>query len=528
MSGLSASAPKGAGSNVRPLSPLPLKIPGLQSALAATMGGLDQPNHSNDSGVYIPNLPVEGYGNGSIYPDSAFPDSTVDEKFPDAAFDSHMSKRNNGEITCWLLDTRTLWPGTNIFSASGAAEALSLISLPEQNVVTTKMFIPDARTSLGSALLKRLYISQTLGIPWKDVKLGRKHDKKHGKPCAVDGAGRPIAGIDFNISHQNGLVTLIGWDGRKQHRRNSLGGVDGIISPSSALDKDQVMVGVDIVCVNERDDFRTIDSEGFDGWVDIYDSIFSDEERWSMKYDADYVTLLDGSILTSEDLGRHDRCISRNKDITVTTQAGKEVTFNSELLLEAKLRRFYTFFCYKESYIKLAGEALLAPWLKQLEFFNVRSPKPGTQARCSTHGTWGEELDDIEVHLHGRPVTDVKMKIQAFEENFMLGTAMQGNIQGLDIPSYKKLDLNSDVLAFAEDHLKSKDKPTDDDVKTPMLDAEELPARSMEPIGETKAPIVAFDDAPFEEVSDLPATPVKDMFGALAIGAPMAQAVQAP
>ncbi|KAF2770723.1 putative phosphopantetheinyl transferase [Teratosphaeria nubilosa] len=356
------------------------------------------------------------------------------------------------EITCWLLDTRNMWKGDNILSAQGAAQCLSLISLSEQNTITSKMFISDAKMSLGSALLKRLFISQTLEIPWKEVKLGRKGHEKHGKPCAVDDVGRPIDGIDFNVSHQNGLVSFIGWNGRRRHRYSPGGHIQGVMSPG--MKKENVMVGTDIVCVNERDSAATtIDMEGFDGWVDIYDSVFSDEERWCMKYDVDYVTLLDGTILQASDIGRHDRCISRHKDIILTTPAGRNVTFSSEQLIDAKLRRFYAYFCYKEAYIKLAGEALLAPWLKQLEFFNVRTPKPGVPARCSTHGVWGEEVDDIEVKMHGKHVDDVKMKIQAFEEDFMLSVAIQGNIQGLKIPAFKTLDLQKDILAFTQDFL---------------------------------------------------------------------------
>ncbi|KAK4540131.1 hypothetical protein LTR36_009796 [Oleoguttula mirabilis] len=356
----------------------------------------------------------------------------------------------NPEITCWLLDTRTLWPGENICTASGASYALSLISLAEQNIITAKMFVADARMSLASALMKRAFISKTLDIPWKDVKLARKGHEKHGKPCAVDHIGRPIGGIDFNVSHQNGLVTLIGWNGQRNHRYSPNGHIQGVLSP--AIRRDDVMVGADIVCVNERESAQTtIDMEGFDGWVDIYDSIFSDEERWSMKYDVDCVTLLDGTTLSAHELGRHDRCISRHQDISLTTAAGRHVTFSSEQLIEAKLRRFYTYFCYKEAYIKLAGEALLAPWLRQLEFFNVRSPKPGCQARCSTIGTWGEEVDDVEVKMHGRVVDDVKMKIQAFEEDFMLSCAIQGNIQGLKIPAFHKCHLEKDILSCAID-----------------------------------------------------------------------------
>ena len=352
---------------------------------------------------------------------------------------------NQGEITTWLLDTRSLWPGQKITDSREAVEAMSLISVAEQRSIRGKLFVADARMSLASALLKRVFISQTLGIKWEEVRLGRKGNEKHGKPCAIDSVGRPIAGIDFNVSHQNGLVALIGYNGQSNHEFTPSGMVYGMISPTT---KDEVMVGVDIVCVNERDDYRTINEEGVDGWVDVYEYVFSAEERWSMKYDVDYITLYDGTILTRDDIGRLDRCNLRHKDLSVTTPKGKKHNFSSESIIEAKLRRFYTFFCYKEAYIKLAGEALLAPWLKQLEFFSVRSPKPGVPARCSTLGTWGEQVEDVEVHMHGKQVHDVRMKIQAFEEDFMLSTAIQGNIQGVKVPAFQSLDLQRDIMRF--------------------------------------------------------------------------------
>ncbi|KAH0025689.1 putative phosphopantetheinyl transferase, partial [Aureobasidium melanogenum] len=337
-----------------------------------------------------------------------------------------MTDSNLLGLTCWLIDTRTLWPGQHIKDA--ASDTLHLLSKDERDVVLRKIFIADARMSLASALLKRLYISRALSIPWKDVKIARKGDPTHGKPCAVLPGGS-FAHIDFNVSHQAGLVSLVGWN-------------------PPAGQSQSALVGTDIVCVNERDDYRTIDQEGFGAWIDIYEDVFSEAERWDMKYNVDYITLLDGRIIQGDDLGRVDRCVQRNKDLNITLPTGESHSFNSDILIDAKLRRFYSFFCYKEAYIKLAGEALLAPWLKELEFQNVRSPKPGTVARCSTHGTWGEKVSDVEVVLYGGKVEDVKMTLQAFEENFMLATAVQG-LQGLEAPPFTKLDLESDVIAFA-------------------------------------------------------------------------------
>lgn len=330
--------------------------------------------------------------------------------------------------------------------------------MAEQKAISTKMFIQDAKMSLASALIKRLYISKTLDIPWKDVKLARKGDQKHGKPCVVDASGRPIEGIDFNVSHQAGLVALIGWNGHSKRRYGNDGGIEGSLrSPEKETFESEVMVGVDIVCVNERDDYRTIDAEGIEGWVDIYDFVFSDEERFSMKYNVDYVPLPDGTILSQEDVGRHDRCMYRNRPLSLRTQSGKQVSFTSNEIIDAKLRRFYTYFCYKEAYIKLAGEALLAPWLKHLEFQNVRSPKPiGLINPSAEKGTkWGEVVEDVEVHLHKKTVEDVRMGIVAFEKDIMLSTAVQGKgVEGLRVPEFTMVDLRRDVLAYAHKFLK--------------------------------------------------------------------------
>jgi 4'-phosphopantetheinyl transferase len=281
--------------------------------------------------------------------------------------------------------------------------------------------------SLASALLKRLYVSKTLSIPWNEIRFGRKRDPKHGKPCALLPDGKP-APIEFNISHQAGLVALVGYP---------------------TLD---VEMGVDIVCVNERNDFRLIDQEGFDGWVDVYQEIFSEEESWDMKYNTDSFKLLDGTEVTSEMLGRHDRCCVRDQQLTATFPTGEKRTFSSDLLIDAKLRRFYTFWCFKEAYIKLDGEALLAKWIAELEFKNVRAPRPGTVARCSAHGTWGEVVGDTEVWLKHKRLEDVRVEIQAFEEQFMLGVAAKPS-QLIDgrLTGFEKLHLD-DVMEWASEH----------------------------------------------------------------------------
>ncbi|KAH9881111.1 hypothetical protein J1614_001605 [Plenodomus biglobosus] len=348
-------------------------------------------------------------------------------------------------LTCWLLDTRSLWPGKKITDSESAREALTLITPEEQQNVTRKYHIADARMSLASALLKRLFIHHTLGTPWKDIKFSRKRDPTHGKPCAVLPNGSP-APVEFNISHQAGLVALVG----------------------CRTDQVDVELGVDIVCVNERNDLRTIDQEGFNAWIDIYSEIFSHEESFDMKYKGLSFPLLDGTVVTPEMLGRHDRCCTRGQDMAITLQNGEKRVVSSDLLIDAKLRRFYTYWAYKEAFIKLDGEALLAKWIPRLEFKNVRPPAPGSPPRCSTHGVWGERVSDAEVWftvakggegprgVNGKEgesmrLEDVRMEIVGFEEGFMVAVAIRGSIEGDEggLTAFKGLDLESEVLDVA-------------------------------------------------------------------------------
>lgn len=328
-------------------------------------------------------------------------------------------------LTCWLLDTRSLWPGARIEESAG--EALKLVSATECENVKRKYHIADARMALGSALLKRLFVSKSLEIPWSQVRFGRKGDPKHGKPCCIQPDGS-FAPIEFNVSHQAGLVALVG------------------------CKMTEIELGVDIVCVNERNDYRLIDEHGFNGWVDVYQEIFSPEESWDMKYNVEPFKLLDGTEITPADIGRNDRCCVRNEELTAVLGSGEEVTFSSDLLIDAKLRRFYTFWCYKEAFIKLSGEALLAKWIKELEFRSVRAPVAGTAARCSTHGSWGERVDDVEVWLHQKKLEDVTMEIQAFEEDFMIAVAAKPStkLPPEGFPAFESLDLEHDILAASK------------------------------------------------------------------------------
>src|SRR5262249_33336031 len=48
--------------------------------------------------------------------------------------------------------------------------------------------------------------------------------------------------------------------------------------------------------------------------------------------------------------------------------------------VDVRLRAFYALWCLREAYVKMTGEALLAPWLAELEFRRFRAPAPGPAA----------------------------------------------------------------------------------------------------------------------------------------------------
>jgi len=134
---------------------------------------------------------------------------------------------------------------------------LDCVSSEEQLKAKKFYFIRDARLSLGSSLLKRLFVVRTQALPWAEVTFSRIGHEKHGKPCfAPDGRKHQV---DFNVSHQAGLVTLVG------------------CAANDAL------IGVDITCVNERNEKRMIDKEGFESFVDMHVEVFSQADLEAMK-----------------------------------------------------------------------------------------------------------------------------------------------------------------------------------------------------------------------------------------------------
>jgi 4'-phosphopantetheinyl transferase len=309
--------------------------------------------------------------------------------------------------------------------------------------------------SLASALLKRAYIAKVTGLRWSQIEFTKRGHPIHGKPCWLPPSEGEWPMVDFNVSHQAGIATLVG-----------IVAANGYASQDS---EDHCLVGCDIVMPHERSDFASIQASDFEDYTETYCEVFSPEELFDITYTlpSNSVTLLNGERLSADTLGRHDRAITLDQPMSATLPDGRVEEFTSDLIIDAKLRRFYTFFCLKEAYIKLVGEGLLAPWIKECEFRNVHAPTPGS----STQGAWGgrtsggrsfvskmlntpriDEAENMEIWLNGEEVHDVITEVQAFEEDYMIATMIKpGAFLGpkAEFPPWTTPNLEREALGVA-------------------------------------------------------------------------------
>jgi 4'-phosphopantetheinyl transferase len=189
------------------------------------------------------------------------------------------------------------------------------------------------------------------------------------------------AGLEFNTSHQAGLVALVG-------------------TPNVGLE-----LGVDVTCPFEstRPQSKIKTNEEFEKWVDNFTDVFSVYDIREMRSRAD------GDV-------------------------------------KKKLRKFYTHWALKEAYIKMTGEALLASWLKELEFRDVRAPDLPSLETGDGGLAWGKpvrarapgvvdgdgvgdgEAEDgvFDVIFGERRVEGVEMEVRSLVFKSMDGTGGEG------------------------------------------------------------------------------------------------------
>lgn len=325
-------------------------------------------------------------------------------------------------IVQWIVDTRNLWPTaektaqleTEVcilprpFSrftsnhATQAARALALLNPEERKSVLRYLFVRDAKMSLASHLLKHYVISKTLDLPWAETKITRNAKTK--PIYAAPDPSNPSP-IDFNVSHQAGLVALVAAHGS------------------------DVDVGCDVVCMSERADRdqAMIAKEGWPAFVDMHADVFAPGEAAYLKH----------------------RILSAIPGALPAGASAKQVN-------EFKLRCFYTLWCLREAYVKMTGEALLAPWLNVLEFKNFRPPRPQEEM-----GKVREDVEDVvkveDVWFEGRRVDDANVCLRSLGSDYMTCSAVRTPQnkevgRGLDLGAYDVVEM-SEILDYAESRL---------------------------------------------------------------------------
>lgn len=293
----------------------------------------------------------------------------------------------------WILDVDPLWPLppesdnrspperplTQQWAAGESAQAsLKYLSPTERSKVLRFHFSKDAKLSLASCLLKRRAIVDVCAVPWFKARIGEDENRK---PCHIPDLGAEKT-LEFNISHHGTLVALAGCEGSS------------------------IKVGIDVVTVNWEKDYASVVKEGFEQWVKTYEAVFSDREIDDMVHYT-----------------------------PSQTASARETTL-------AKIRHFYAHWCMKEAWVKMTGQALISPDLKDLEFREVSTPQPAGQLGWSSE--WGETFSGVEIWYYGKKLTSAQMVIQAFRDDYMVAVA--ASAPSVELSPYKILDLEKDVL----------------------------------------------------------------------------------
>jgi 4'-phosphopantetheinyl transferase len=337
--------------------------------------------------------------------------------------------------------------------------------------------------SLASQLLKYYFIHRTCLVPWNEISISRT-PAPHKRPCYIPPAYpspplsptdvincpngtktkfRKIPNVEFNVSHQASFIALAGCEipddadvdadalsstsastsasipitignSASRRRRKANNRVLTTVNPGCSPDPSTPQVGIDVTCTDEsarrRPNSVPTNEQAFADFVNIFSDVFSLRELTTIKF----------AYLVQPDTRERIKFKSKEEEIS------------------ARLRLFYAYWALKEAYIKMTGEALLAPWLKQLEFRNVIAPDPvspysthraeerngvrifpnghqldqhtdsSTRATNEEGGVegWGQPYRGVETWLHNRRVTDVRMELIAFQENFLVATAVRG------------------------------------------------------------------------------------------------------
>ncbi|KKA18028.1 4'-phosphopantetheinyl transferase NpgA [Rasamsonia emersonii CBS 393.64] len=274
-------------------------------------------------------------------------------------------------LTRWYIDTRHLTATTS------SLPLLETLQPDDQQTVQKFIRLEDRHMSLASYLLKYLFIHRTCRIPWSEITISRT-PKPHQRPCFIPSCrtradGSEVPDVEFNHYPKPSSPTP---------------------SHQPPLSRPSPNVGIDITCVNEpsrrrRDSITT--EKALAEFVDIFAEIFSPRE------------------------------LSTIKQIPLDSRSSPE---KLQEAIKSRVRLFYAYWALKEAYIKMTGEALLAPWLRELEFTNVVAPEPVSSTSSSS--PWSKPYKGVQTWLYGKRVDDVRIELAAFETDYLVATAARG------------------------------------------------------------------------------------------------------
>ncbi|KAI6249457.1 4'-phosphopantetheinyl transferase NpgA [Erysiphe necator] len=356
---------------------------------------------------------------------------------------------SNIKVVKWIVDTRTLWQTSGEFKARDevqelrkvAARALNLLPKEEQERVLKYYHIKDAKMSLASFLLKHLVITKYLSVAWSKSFLSID---KYGKPYFFLDETQ-LLNLDFNVSHQAGIVTLI----------------------AAITNRNRAKVGTDIVCITERrlEDYKHIDINGFFDWLSIFDEVLADTELIDLEQGSvgleDLNIYIEGAEMTSEGNQVLSKCERRNQKVSLPILihgAPSVIQVDSNMIIDNKIRKFYALWCLRESYIKMTGEALSAPWLRDLEILQIKVPKQGKE---NINLQAGETIDTFRINFKGKEstrshVTNVTMDLTSLGPNYLVaGAVSTANFQcisEINMGEWQILDIQKDVVEVAEEN----------------------------------------------------------------------------
>ncbi|KAJ5369007.1 4'-phosphopantetheinyl transferase A [Penicillium cataractarum] len=308
------------------------------------------------------------------------------------------SLRGLPTLARWYINTRE-WEANGL-----DLPLLDILRPAEQQAVKRFHHASDRRMSLASHLLKYLYIHHACGVAWRDIVFSRT-PMPENRPYY---ASSTQTQVDFNVSHQASLTILAGViaPSHEQLTRQAVRGV----APSPPR------IGIDITCVNERrKPMKTM--KDFTEFVSIFSEVFSAKEMATMQNPL-------STLRRARELGLAASFPSDD----VTT------------LIEFGLRLFYSYWALKEAYLKMTGDALLAEWVRHLEFTNVIPPalvdpliacKPYGLSSRAEHVpqsplNWGPPYTEVEVSRDGEVIEGVRLQLQAFESDYIIATAGRG------------------------------------------------------------------------------------------------------